>query len=167
MKKLLVTLLFLLTISVSFSQTAQETLDYLKTYYSSIPMTCAGCGNSSEKYHVVINNDTISVASLLLERCYSCTDGICNQTESLYFNLRKITSINYQYQRFRQLSGDSRNGTSLDECWVLTIRYNDNDFTLKIDPNKDKTYLDKYKKALTRLATLAGAKIVNEDLFGN
>ena len=157
MKKLL-TICLLMTIAFSVNaQTKEETIEYLKAFYSSLPGTIPE--NST------INYDSVATSYVPFIDVTICAEWreSCKGHKSTLVFLDDIRAISFESLPYKKLSENSYQTA----CWKLVIQSKDGKVELFISPDKDKSYLEKLKKALTRLAVLSGAHLANEDLFGN
>jgi len=157
MKKLL-TFCLLMTIAFSVNaQTKEETIEYLKAFYSSLPgiipenstINCDSAARSERPY-------------IKVRFCATWKESCEKHTSNLIF-LEDIRAISFESFPYKKLSENSYQNA----CWKLVIQSIDGKVELPMSPDKDKSYLEKFKKALTRLAVLSGAQFANEDLFGN
>jgi hypothetical protein len=144
------------------AQSASETLHYLNTNYQSFPAE-GSCPNSIVDYRTT--ND-LSVSSILCKRCIKCTASECTEWEQQsILTLQSVRSISYHYQKYGRLADNSER----PECWIFEVKGNISDendrITIYIDPHKSMAYLEGFKKALTHLALLAGATIINDKPF--
>ncbi len=161
MKKLL-TFCLLMTIAFSVNaQTKEETIEYLKAFYSSLPGIIPE--NSTINYDSAAARAVAGYSTYIKVRiCANWRESCEKHTSTLVF-LHAIRAISFESLPYKKLSENSYQNAS----WKLVIQSEDRKVELVISPDKDKSYLEKLKKALTRLAVLSGAQLANEDLFGN
>ena len=157
MKKLFILLFLTISFFVngqSAKPTTEETLSYLKNYYSSI-LTPA-MGESTIEY---------SSSLITLKSCINFNKSKNNCLESKSQNIipKEITSIMLENIPFKKISDD----TVQNAAWGLSIQSQNNKIYISINASEEKEKVEKLKKAITRLAELCGAKIINDDLFKN
>ena len=144
------------------AQTEQETLKFLETYYSSIPAT--GTQPNLQA--------TYSGFKIGLKECleYYTESRRCTKYRTGYFYPNNVVGIEISHIPYEQIGN-----RTIHEAWLLKISV-DRDgayqresygktFKFYIDPSKDRAYVERFKKALLKLASLKGAKIVDESLF--
>ena len=149
--QLIIIAIFFLPI-FSQCQTLSETTDFLYSYYHLIPYA----------------NKTDDIEMIYSAQSENCTSNyIKTGTAQCHFATvwcHTIKSVSY-YHQLEAFIGDEHYW----DDWVFEIVYTVNGETKKtglgISSDKDREYVEKYKKAILRLAILSGAKIVNEDLF--
>jgi len=160
MKKAFLLAFLVFSVYVIEAQTKEETLDFLKTYYSTIPIANRNFGDYKVTYDDGMNTDNYKECVIV--------SYVANGKRSIPIlilgnDFKKITSISYS-------SKVENDGYAAWE-FKITLKNNEGDdadndvYTIYIPNSKSEAYLEKFKKALTRLATLNGAKIVSEDLF--
>jgi len=148
---------------MSFSQTAQETIDYLKTFYSNVKT------NGSFEVNIDYNNVSIyegkAKGFIFINQCvsYNSTEG-CTSYETEHINCKDISGINLKFQPYKLISDVGKTKVEENECWLLKIHYSNKDFTFCLNSEDDK-YASRLKNSLTKLAKYSGAKILSEELF--
>lgn len=151
------TLTLLLFFAATFScygQTKTETCDYLETYYEKIPDQ-NGWGQSMQL------NCEDGVISFIECMSWINEEGRCEEKNHFKIEMSQVQGVSYEYQKYEKTSANGYR----PECWVLRIKTSAQKHEIWINSNKEKSYVEKFKKALLKMAELNGAKIVKEDLF--
>ena len=139
------------------AQTEQETLKFLETYYSSIPAQ-----GTWPNHKVEYTNDEIYVDMCISQETESRK---CTVYDTEYFYPSHVVGIEISHIPYEQIGK-----STIHEAWLLKI-FSDGkkgayqNVRIYIDPSKDRAYVERFKKALLKLASLKGAKIVDESLF--
>ncbi len=154
MKKLIF-ILSLFISAASFGQTKEETIAFLKTYYSKTPHS-SGYFNNTVNYY----DEYVTFSNC---RAWSEKMGCAKKGEDIRINLKSVVAITYKFQEYKNL-GD---GGYQPRTWILTVSASDKEYKFEILHSQEPGYMEKFKKALLKYAEYGGAKIANEDLFGN
>ncbi len=134
------------------AQTEQETLKFLETYYSSIPAE-----GDRPNHTLEYKGYQISIKSC---KSYETESRKCIEYETNYFYPSDFVGIEIDHRPYSQIGNRTKH-----EAWFLKISEKSETIWISIDPSKDRAYVERFKKALLKLASLKGAKIVDESLF--
>lgn len=128
-----------------------ETIQYLRTYY----MYFASPAGLSE----LCNYDSLNYS---IKKISWTNIRNCSYSETIVINPSLIKGISIRYTPYEKHS----DGWDTPAQWAVIISTPDSKNCIVIDGKRDRVNVDRFVKALSRLAVLAGAKMVDEDLFG-
>jgi len=159
---LFLTLIFVGFSLSSYSQTAQQTLSYLQTYYTTIRTTF---GKIEMDYSGLYISEGIVKGSFLVISCERMENGTCVKYGNTEIKCETITGISLYFQPYILHYDNGESKTETDESWRLEIHYFDGQTELLQLPPNDKNYAVRLKNAIIKLAKYSGAKITDENLF--